>query len=396
MKKTDVTRGQQDDQVPFFRGILIKSLVNIEIPFDDAYELANRVREDLRDVAKISSDDLAKRVGKLVEERFGKDKRDRYDLMHRQDARILVQSKDSRDCFSLGHLRHSLKACAIPADTAAAAALQVQDTLHAEGNRLVNRQDLRRIVYHCLKDHFSHLAANRYLSWRQFKDSGTPLVMLIGGPPGVGKSSIAAELAYRLHVARIQSTDLMREIIRSYLTPAVAPTLQYSSFEAWQGLLLPRTREEGKGDGRVVEGFLSQVATMRPALVAAIDRAVQERESLIMEGVHVLPGELDLSQINDRAVVISLVLAANKKGTLRGRLHRRFEEAEERNPSRYIEHLNDIWELQSFIVANAEAADITVLPTANIETTIGEMLDLAAKVIMQRCPPQPELLIKQE
>ena len=392
MKKTIVTHEQFDEQVPFFRGILVKSLLNIDIPFDDAYELANRLRDELRDVPKISSDELGKRAAEMIKREFGKEKGDLYELMHLRNARIIVRGHDNSDCFSLGELRHSLKACAIPNDTAAAGAIKVQEILRAGGHKEVSRDALRSIVYRCLREHFSRLASDRYLSWRHFKDSCTPLILLIGGTPGSGKSTVAAELAYRLNIARIQSTDMMREIIRSYITPEVAPTLCYSSFEAWRGLPAPRHEPTTTPERRMLEGFLSQVAIMRPALKASIERAVQEGEHLILEGVHVLPSELDLAELNERAVVIPLILSTINRKTLRRRLRRRGSEGGERTPTRYLDHLEEIWGLQSFVVQEAEAANENILPTVTMETTIGEILDTIGKVIMERFPPHPKRL----
>lgn len=392
MKKTVVIHEQLDEQVPFFRGILVKSLLNVDIPYDDAYELANKLRDDLRDVSKISSDELGKRVAEMVKKKFGKEKGELYELMHLRDARIFVRSNDTSDCFSLGELRHSLKACAIPNDTAAEGAVKVQEFLRAGGHKEVASTALRSIVYRCLREHFSRLASDRYLSWRHFKDSDTPLILLIGGAPGSGKSTVAAELAYRLNIARIQSTDMMREIIRSYITPEVAPTLLYSSFEAWRGLPALRHEHAMAKETRIIEGFLSQVAMMRPALKASVERAVQEGEHLILEGVHVLPSELDMEEIDERAVVISLKLSTINRKTLRRRFRRRGSEGGERSPARYLDHLDEIWELQSFVVQEAEAADVSVLPTVSMETTIGEILDMISKVIMERFPPRPQRL----
>lgn len=392
MKKTVVIRESEGEQVPFFRGILVKSLVETDIPFDDAYDIANRIRDELRDVAEISTDDLRKRVARRIERRFGPDKRERYELTHSRDRRILVLGNARVDCFSLGVLRHSLKACAIPNDTANAGAVKVQDILRTRGEREIERSDLRNIVYRCLREHFSRVAADRYLAWRHFKDSGIPLILMIGGSTGVGKSTVAAELAYRLNVARIQSTDMMREVIRSYLTPEVAPTLQYSSFDAWRGLPVQHNAGDDSDAERVVDGYLSQVATMRPAIQAAMERAIQEEEHLILEGVHILPTRLDLANISERAIVIPLILSTIEKDVLRQRLSRRGTETRQRNASRYLEHLEAIWELQGFLTQESDAAHITVLPTGDIETTVSEVLDDIAKEVMRRFPPHPKAL----
>lgn len=390
MKKTVVLRESLGEQVPFFRGILVKSLVDTDIAFDDAYELANALRDELRDVPEITTVKLRERVASEIERRFGENKRQRYEHAHAVNARIMVLGNARADCFSIGALRHSLRACAIPNDTASAGALKVHDLLHERGDREIERESLRLIVYRCLREHFSRLAADRYLSWRHFKDSGIPLILLIGGSTGVGKSTVAAELAYRLDVARIQSTDMMREVIRSYVTPEVAPTLQYSSFDAWRGLPQPLGAPADVNADRVIDGFLSQVSTMRPAMHASMERAIQEEENLILEGVHVVPSQLDLARLHEQAIVVPMVLSTIEKEALRHRLSRRGTETVQRQASRYLAHLESIWEVQSFLAEDAEAADINVLPTGDIETTTSEVLEDITKAVMERFPPHPK------
>ena len=59
-----------------------------------------------------------------------------------------------------------------------------------------------------------------------------PLVILIGGATGVGKSTIATQLAARLGIVRVVATDAIREVMRSMLSPELMPTLHTSSFHA--------------------------------------------------------------------------------------------------------------------------------------------------------------------
>ena len=54
---------------------------------------------------------------------------------------------------------------------------------------------------------------NRYLiSWK-FEQIEKPLVILIAGVAGIGKSTIATELAKRLGIRRVIDTDEICEII---------------------------------------------------------------------------------------------------------------------------------------------------------------------------------------
>ena len=76
-------------------------------------------------------------------------------------------------------------------------------------------------------------------------------------------------------------------------------------------------------DNPVVTGFLSQFSVVKPALDAAVARAVQEREHVILEGVHVLPTELDLESPAESGIVLPVMVAITEKKTLRARLKRR-------------------------------------------------------------------------
>ena len=110
---------------------------------------------------------------------------------------------------------------------------------------------------------------------------------------------------------------MMREIIRSYLSPQMMPTLGFSSFEAWRGLPASAEGFRQAAENRVVSGFLSQFAAMKLAMESAIARSIEERHHLILEGVHVVPTEMDLDVKNAGAVVIPIMLASMKKEMLR-------------------------------------------------------------------------------
>jgi 2-phosphoglycerate kinase len=216
-----------------------------------------------------------------------------------------------------------------------------------------------------------------------------PLIILIGGVTGSGKSTISSELAYRLDIAGHQSTDMMREVIRSYLSPQMLPTLKYSSFEAWRGLpgFVEGTGPDDKN--RVITGFLSQFAAMKLALEATIGRAIAERQHLILEGVHVVPTELNLEVKQGEAVVIPFMLASMKKELLNKQLKRRGREQNTRQASHYLEHLDEIWELQSWLLDEADKAGIPIIENWYIENTVRAALDLVIRVLMKHFPPQP-------
>jgi 2-phosphoglycerate kinase len=390
MAKLIVIKEPAGDRSPFLRGILVQSLVNADLAFAEAYELAQLVRNELHDCREITCGELKDRVAKLLEGRHGSEKRVLYETRYRSEPGIIVHTPARSMPFSAGILAHALETCAIPPEMAMQGARKVLAKLRKTGHRDIDHKALRRVIYRCLRENCSQEAADRYLSWRRFENSGIPLILLIGGTTGSGKSTVSSELAYRLDISRHQSTELMREIIRSYLSPQMVPTLKYSSFEAWRGL--PGSIGEGVAaiEKPVVSGFLAQFSAMRLALEATIDRAIEERYHLILEGVHVVPTELNLDVEAGEAVIIPIMLATMKKEMLRKQLGRRGREKNIHQVSHYLENLDDIWELQSWLLDEADKAGIFIIENWYIEDAVRAVLDHIIGVLMKHFPPQPD------
>src|SRR4249919_1435810 len=59
-----------------------------------------------------------------------------------------------------------------------------------------------------------------------------PLLLLVGGATGTGKSTIATEAAHRLGITRVTSTDFIRQTMRTFFSKEFMPSVHVSSFEA--------------------------------------------------------------------------------------------------------------------------------------------------------------------
>jgi 2-phosphoglycerate kinase len=390
MSKLVVIKQPEGDRSPFLRGILVQSLVNAGLVFDEAYDLAQTVRNELQESREITSTELKNRVAELLEERHGSQKRKLFETEPHSEPGIIVHTPTRSVPFSAGILAHSLETCAIPPGMAMQGARKVLAKLRKTGHREIDHKALRRVIYRCLRENCSQEAADRYLSWRRFENSGMPLILLIGGTTGSGKSSVSSELAYRLDISRHQSTDMMREIIRAYLSPQMVPTLKYSSFEAWRGLPGSVDGDGAVTENRVVPGFLSQFSAMKLALEATTDRAIEERHHLILEGVHVVPTELNLEVKAGEAVIIPIMLATMKKELLHKQLKRRDREKNRRQVPNYLGSLDDIWDLQSWLLDEADKAGIPIIENWYIEDTVRAALDLVIGELMKHFPPQSD------
>ncbi|PIE43502.1 MAG: hypothetical protein CSA50_05170 [Gammaproteobacteria bacterium] len=383
MSKIIVKTSPSGDHIPFFKGILTQSLVNAGIDFENAYRLAHEVKDSLKDIPEITTTALRAKVAKAIESSLGSDQRRAYQNETLLPPEILIHTDSHSSVFSVGLLARSLEACALTSAEASGAARCVYAKLKASGRKEIHHKMLRKTIYQCLQSEYSQQAANRYVGWRCFKASNRPLIILIGGVAGSGKSTIASELSYRLGIPGTQSTDLIREIIRSYLTPQVVPTLSYSSFEAWRGLKTAQNNDELKHETKVVMGYLSQMETLSPALEATLARSVTEGQDLILEGVHIIPSRLDLSVVAKDAIVIPIFMAVTKKALLRNRFNVRGSENKRRKASRYIESLDDIWELQSFILSEADEEGIAIINSASLEQAVAETIEVISNTMVK-------------
>lgn len=390
MAKITVINTPGGDRTPFLRGILVQSLVNAGLAFADAYELAQEVRNELQDDQEISNQALREKVAFLLEARFGEERRHVYETKHVSAPGIIVHTPTRSVPFSAGILSHSLETCAIRPEIAQQGARKVYASLRKTGHKEIDHKSLRRIIYRCLQEHCSRSTAEKYLSWRRFENSGEALILLIGGATGTGKSTVASEVAFRMGISRIQSTDMMREIIRSYLTPQVVPTLGYSSFDAWRGLPAPAEGQGHEIENPVIAGYLSQFAAMKPALQSTIERTLKEKQHMILEGVHVISTELDAQEKDSSGIVVPLMLATMEKEMLGKQLKRRSREASVHEPSRYLDRLDNIWELQSYLLSEADKAGVPIIQNWSIEDTVRAVLDLVISRIVEHYPPQPD------
>ena len=135
------------------------------------------------------------------------------------------------------------------------------------------------------------------------------MIVLVGGATGTGKSTVATEVAYRLGITRVTSTDFVRQTMRAFFSQEFMPSIHYSSFEAGRGLREPEARR--RPGARSASS--TRRATCSSASRASIDRALEEGWSLVLEGVHLVPGMLP-PQL-EGALVVQCVLAIEDEET---------------------------------------------------------------------------------
>jgi 2-phosphoglycerate kinase len=202
-----------------------------------------------------------------------------------------------------------------------------------------------------------------------------PLLLLIGGTTGTGKSTIASEVAHRLGIRRVTSTDFIRQTMRAFFSEEFMPAVHYSSFDA--RLALTRAEEEESGDAALL-GFLDQTRHVLVGVQAALERAAQERWSMVLEGVHLVPGMVSAGVTP--AFVVQCVVAIEDENLHRSHFWVRDYSTEGLRPlEKYLDSLPQIREIQEYLMERARRYDVPVIVNDSLEHAIAEVMDLVLR-----------------
>ncbi len=347
-----------DRQRPFMRGIMVHSLMSRGVTFEDALRTANAVRDRIAGRPVVRRTD----VRELVREILGHLPEDsRLPLL----PPIAVIGDGTTHPFSKGILSQSLQAAAIDPNEAFDVAREIETELLRRGATEVDRQALRRLAYETLSAHLGPRTADRYLAWRKYQDPERPVILLLGGATGVGKSSLALQVAHRLGIGRMLSTDSIRQIMRISLSVDIAPALHGSSYDAHRWM----PPDSLSGDP-VIAGFRAQAQTVAVGVRASMDRAVQESASLVLEGVSLVPGLIDLEAYADVADVVFLVVSALDEEALRERFAVRAARQKGRNADGYLRALPAILRIQDHLLEFADRYDVPIVDNVSFEHSV--------------------------
>jgi 2-phosphoglycerate kinase len=202
-----------------------------------------------------------------------------------------------------------------------------------------------------------------------------PLLLLVGGATGTGKSTIATEAAHRLGITRVTSTDFIRQTMRAFFSEEFMPSVHYSSFEA--RLALTRAEEEESGDAAIL-GFLDQTRNVLVGAHAALERAATEHWSMVLEGVHLVPGMVAADF--PAAFVVQCVVAIEDENLHRSHFWVREYATEGLRPlEKYLDSLPQIRQIQDYLVERARRYDVPVIVNHSLDRAIGDVMDLVLR-----------------
>jgi 2-phosphoglycerate kinase len=361
------------NQRPFMRGIMVHSLMARGVAFEDALSTADQIRVRIRGRGVVPRGELTK----LVVEILGSENLGEHQPPIPLPPSIEVGIEGDSAPFSKGTLSQSLLAASIEANDAFDVARELELELLRKSTQRISRQDLRILAYHKLLQRFGPKTGARYLVWRKYQVPEKPVIILLGGASGTGKTSLALEVSRRLGISRVLSTDAIRQVMRIMLSPELIPAIHVSSFDAYQTLAMPAGADDAE-ENPVVRGFMAQASVVSVGVRAMIDRAIEENASLVLDGVTLVPGLIDLERYADVAHVIYLVVARLDEKALRQHFLKRGRQQSRRDGDRYVENIESIQLIQNYFL---ELADLHEVPIVDNVTVDGSVLLVIRHVV---------------
>jgi len=196
-----------------------------------------------------------------------------------------------------------------------------------------------------------------------------PYVILIGSASGIGKSTIAAELAKTLNIKHLIESDFIRAVVRGIIGKEYAPALHSSSYDAYKHL---RNKNRYESYEELVSaGFDEHAASVIPALEKIIQRAITDYDDIIIEGVHLVPGLINIEQFKEYAEIYFFVLSSDEEAH-KERFVKRAVQIH--RGGKQLDFFRENRIIHDHLLKQAESHDVHVIKAEEIDKTLDKIL----------------------
>ncbi|GBC86225.1 hypothetical protein HRbin12_00211 [bacterium HR12] len=296
----------------------------------------------------------------------------------KKSPHILISNREPGLPYSKGLMASQVMVTGLSPVRAYQVAEEIEARLLELGLPTATSETLDRLTLAVLEEVAGERYAKNYLRWREVEALDVPLVVLIGGTTGVGKSTIATQLAARLGIVRVVASDAVREVMRAMFSRELMPALHASSFEAGAALREPPGRDAA------IVGFREQTSAVAVGLQALVERAAIEGTDIILEGAHIVPGFLNEEAWRDRVLAVPVVITVEDEDVHRRHFVARWSDHEGRPAGRYLEGFENIRRIQRFIKSQALSHGVPVVPNYDFDHTLAAVIDLIMERAMER------------
>lgn len=353
----------------FLRGVITHFLSDRGLDFDQAYSLAQTVKDEFSRRGEVSTDEIRQFLRARLAKTYGIEAADAYMRPTKPPIPgLTVIYHGQRLPFSRGLLARSILAAGVDIDSAYRLVTRLETELRQDDIRTLTSDEIGERVGKLLDREESKGVARRYRLVRRIRHLPKPLVIYIGGASGTGKSTLALELAPLLRIYRVTATDTIRQVMRMLFSPQILPAIHTSSFETFEpsfGTLPHETLFEGEvdPDQRIASAFLEQSIRVGVGVRGVVERAIAENRSMLVEGVHLVPPLVPFPELEGACYQVPIMLGTSDLEAHRARFLGRANRGD-RGADRYVEGFRSIRTVHDFVLDQSESDDIPFIDTS--------------------------------
>ncbi len=366
---------------PFMRGMLSHKLMQRGLSFDQAYQISKDARSYFQQQSEVTTESLMQSVDELIVARYGQEVLKKLNSeLFPSGKQISVYRRNATAPFSKGLLTQSITSAGVKPEEAYQIAFYMETNLMKKGIFRISKKKLFDEVYRTISKKYSPKIAQLYKLASRIDELDKPLIIYIGGASGTGKSVMATFLAGRLGINKITGTDTIREIMRLVFKRDLLPSLHNSSIKA--GIGMPKTLDKSN---RLIGGFCLQAQQVSVGVKAVVDRAVKEKTSMIIEGIHLLPYmQQILKEGTTRAYHIPITLSLMNEKDHKNRFFERGKNNESRKIDPYLRSFENIRIIHEFCTSESEHYEIEVVDNEDFDETTNTLTQLIINTLQEQ------------
>ncbi len=168
---------------------------------------------------------------------------------------------------------------------------------------------------------------------------------------------------------------MIREVMRKIVSKELSPVIHQSSFIAHEALRVAPPPEFDY----VLAGFKDHVGTVSVGVEAVIERALTEGISIIIEGVHIVPGFIR-KDLMEKDNVLMFVLSLEDEEMHKSRLYSRCSDGwAHRSLQKYLDNFDAIRKIQMYIKDQGNKEGVPVIENIDRITTIDFIINSIAE-----------------
>jgi HAD superfamily hydrolase (TIGR01509 family) len=189
-------------------------------------------------------------------------------------------------------------------------------------------------------------------------------VILLGGTQGTSKNKIASKLAKKLNISHVISTEAIKEIIKSVISRDQLPSL-------YDNVLNIKNNISGD-DNDKIWGYMRQTMDLKSGIEAVINNSNAYKDTIIIEGIHLIPGILSLKK---DIKLYHFILEMPGEETHARALNENIHHSKSKDFSK-------IRAYQDYLIEQSKGHGAIVLSSENIESCLNQILSLLGRRVI--------------